>query len=72
MKEKINEFGDDYFYTLGLNLKFCSGIEKFLNDQDGNYSAGKYSDYVIDLISDWKADKRSQVRDKGGEMLHGK
>merc|ERR1712228_809643 len=26
---KIEQFGDDYFYTLGLNNKFCDGIRKF-------------------------------------------
>ena len=32
LNEKLVEFGDDYFYTFGLNQKFCLGIRKFTGD----------------------------------------
>ena len=30
--EYRTNFGDDYFYTFGLNQKFCLGIRKFTDD----------------------------------------
>ena len=40
MRTKINQFGDDYFYTLGLNLKFCRGVNEFLDTQAAGVTQG--------------------------------
>ena len=40
VKAKINQFGDDYFYTLGLNLKFCRGVDEFLETQSDGVRQG--------------------------------
>jgi hypothetical protein len=30
VKAEVNKFGDDYFYDLKLNQRFCVGIVRFL------------------------------------------
>ncbi|CAG5079389.1 Oidioi.mRNA.OKI2018_I69.PAR.g9242.t1.cds [Oikopleura dioica] len=40
VRTKINQFGDDYFYTLGLNLKFCRGVNEFLDTQSAGVQQG--------------------------------
>ena len=42
VKAKIDQFGDDYFYTLGLNLKFCRGVEEFLEKQSAGVRQGTW------------------------------
>ena len=34
--EKAQEFGNSYFYELGLNLKFCAGIKRFQEYADSS------------------------------------
>ena len=43
LNEKLVEFGDDYFYTFGLNQKFCLGIRKFTSDSSRTQRKGEYS-----------------------------
>ena len=39
LQQKLEEFGNDYFYSLGLNTKFCNGIEGFMknNSMQSNF-----------------------------------
>ena len=57
MRIKIEQFGDDYFYTLGLNNKFCDGIRKF-NENKTNVAL--YSKEILDLVNKWRAVNCSQ------------
>ena len=42
LQQKLEEFGNDYFYSLGLNKKFCHGIEGFMknNSMQSNFRNG--------------------------------
>ena len=50
IKKQISQFGDEYFYTLGLNAKFCGGIRRFLS----NDSVTENTDnFIVDLLQYW-------------------
>jgi hypothetical protein len=51
VKEKIEQFGDDYFYTLGLNLKFCDGIEKFKTKPQ---TVNQIKPVILKIFDKWK------------------
>ena len=48
---KIEQFGDDYFYTLGLNNKFCNGISNF--NQNDTLRENVTVD-VLGMINQWR------------------
>ena len=50
VRSKIEQFGDDYFYTLGLNNKFCDGIRKFNANQT---RVSRYDPEILGLINSW-------------------
>ena len=50
VRSKIEQFGDDYFYTLGLNNKFCDGIRKFNANQTW---VSRYDPEILGLINSW-------------------
>ena len=55
---KIMQFGDDNFYNIGLNRKFCFGISQYMRDK--KLSEGT-DPFVLRLLRDWKRSDCSQV-----------
>ena len=53
---KVEKFGDDYFYQLGLNLKFCEGIERFRQTSEPE----RFGVGIKKIIFDWSRTKCSQ------------
>ena len=56
VRSKVEKFGDDYFYQLGLNLKFCEGIERFRRTSEPE----KFGVGIKKIIFDWSRTKCSQ------------
>lgn len=57
MRDKVEQFGDDYFYQLGLNLKFCEGIYRFQKLE----MAAKFGMGIKSIIYNWSDQKCSQA-----------
>ena len=51
LQRKLEEFGNDYFYTLGLNLKFCSGIRNFMKNDT---LKSQYSKPISKIFQHWQ------------------
>ena len=51
LQRKLEEFGNDYFYTLGLNLKFCSGIRNFMKNET---LKSQYSKPISKIFQHWQ------------------
>ena len=58
IRQKIMQFGDDNFYNIGLNRKFCNGLTHFM--QDKTLSDGT-SPFILGLLSDWMQNDCNQV-----------
>ena len=58
MRTKIEQFGDDYFYTLGLNNKFCDGITRFYSNKT---HVALYNPEILGLITTWHEGNCSQA-----------
>ena len=59
---EINQNPKKYFYTLGLNKKFCNGIRLFLANET---LSGSYKPFIRKIVNDWKSNECDQVRNYG-------
>merc|ERR1712131_512281 len=50
VREKKYEFGDEFFYKLGLNRKFCDGIARWSKNET---ASGETRELIKDLILEW-------------------
>ena len=62
VRSKVEKFGDDYFYQLGLNLKFCEGIKRFRKTS----KMDEFGEGINKIVYDWSKTKCSQ---EGYEQL---
>ena len=48
--KKTHEFGNSYFYELGLNKKFCASIPRFKQQND---ISQKFDPQLVELFTEW-------------------
>lgn len=54
VREKKDEFGNEYFYIFGLNKKFCDGIDTWKRNETVSANT---SQIIMKLIMEWKSYK---------------
>ena len=67
VRDQITRFGDEYFFILGLNMKFCSGIKLFLDDPE---TEKKFRPYVLNLTRWWLDSNCDQVTFSISKLAH--
>ena len=65
LQRKLEEFGNDYFYTLGLNLKFCSGIRNFMKNET---LKSQYSKPISKIFQHWQKQNCSKSGKANSEL----
>ena len=56
VKQTLNKFGDEFFYTVGLNLKFCHGIRQYRQDLSlPEITSNDSSLIIFNLFDNWES-----------------